>query len=338
MNLILVPSIPQQARPTAWHPAFYLAIVYIFVTYTRLPEFIPLITGGRGIRLALLMTILAVLVILLSGGIYRIFSSKIVLAMMAFTIWMFLSTPFSVWRGGSAGQVISWCGSFITLILLAGCIEGSEQCRKAGYTMAVAVLVIEGLSFVMGSSAAGAGMGRFAFTAGTFANPNDFAALLLMGIPFCLLVVRTNKGLAVLKMFCVLGLLLIPVSALRTGSRGGLLALVIMFVLFFFSVSSIQRVPLAIVASAGGCRHYFFKHQCAEPIQNYPAQRRHRLLCERSGEVRGVIHAEPEGAISEQRAFDVRASDSGGRAGDVPGGRCQGCRGEEASRRMASDA
>ena len=195
------------------------------------------------------MTVLAVLVILLNGSLYRIFSSKIVRALMAFTGWLFLCTPFSVWRGGSASQILFWCGSIVCLILLAGCVEGAEQCRKAGYAMAVSVLAIETLSFFLGSSAAGAKeTGRYAFIAGTFSNPNDFAALLLMGLPFCLLVVRTRKGLSVLKIACVLGLILIPLSAFRTGSRGGLVALVIMFVLYFFSVGSVQRIPLAIAA------------------------------------------------------------------------------------------
>src|SRR5580700_8693296 len=133
--------------------------------------------GGHGLRLGLIMVVLAVLGILLNGSLYRIFSSKIVVALTAFTLWLFLSTPFSVWRGGSTGQVLGWCGSAVSLILLAGCIEGAEQCRKAGYAMAVSVLAIEALSFFLGSSSADAKeTGRFAFVAGTFANPNDFAA------------------------------------------------------------------------------------------------------------------------------------------------------------------
>jgi O-antigen ligase len=224
-----------------------MAIVYIFATYTRLPEFVPLV-AGHGLRLGLIITILAVLGILLSGSLYRIFSSKIVLAMAAFTGWIFICTPFSIWRGGSANQVVAWCLSVVGLILLAGCIGGAEQCRKAGYTLAVSVLAIELLSFFLGSTEGALDTGRLAFVSGTFSNSNDFAALLLMGLPFCLLVVRTRPGLSVLKGACLLGLFLIPLSVVRTGSRGGLVALVIMFVLFFLSVAPLQRIPLAIAA------------------------------------------------------------------------------------------
>ncbi len=240
------PSIAQPSR-VSWQPAFYLAIVYIFVTFTRLPEFVSMITG-HGLRLGLILTILAVLGILISGSLYRVFSSKIVLALAAFTAWLCLSAPFSVWRGGSVSQVIFWGMSLVSLVLLAGCIGGAEQCRKAGYAMAAAVLTIEVLSFFLGSTESAKDTGRFAFVTGTFANANDFAALLLMGLPFCLLVVRTRVGLSVLKVGCLVGLFLIPLSVVRTGSRGGLLALLIMFVLYFFSVPTLQRVPLAIMA------------------------------------------------------------------------------------------
>jgi O-antigen ligase len=242
----LISSIPQQSR-ASWQPAFYLAMVYIFATYSRLPEFLPRV-AGHSLRLGLVMTVLAVLGILVSGSLYRIFSSKIVLALTAFTGWLFLCTPFSIWRGGSVSQLVFWCLSVVGLILLAGCIEGAEQCRKAGYAMAVSVLTIEVLSFFLGSTEGAQDGGRLAFVAGTFANSNDFAALLLMGLPFCLLVVRTRQGLSVLKGACILGLFLIPLSVVRTGSRGGLLALLIMFVMFFFSVPPLQRVPLAIMA------------------------------------------------------------------------------------------
>jgi O-antigen ligase len=224
-----------------------MAVVYLFATYTRLPEFVPSV-AGHGLRLGLIITILAVLGILLSGSLYRIFSSRIILAMSAFTGWLCICTPFSVWRGGSANQVVSWCISVVGLVLLAGCIEGAEQCRKAGYAMAVSVLAIEALSFFLGSTEGAKDTGRFAFVVGTFSNANDFAALLLMGLPFCLLVVRTRKGLSILKAACIVGLFLIPLSVVRTGSRGGLLALLIMFIVFFFSVPTLQRVPLAIMA------------------------------------------------------------------------------------------
>jgi O-antigen ligase len=70
--------------------------------------------------------------------------------------------------------------------------------------------------------------------------------MLLMGLPFCLLVVRTRRGLSPFRFACMIGLVLVPLSILRTGSRGGLLALVILYGVYFFSVPALQKIPIAI--------------------------------------------------------------------------------------------
>lgn len=180
------PGAPPSAPPSR-QPSVYLALGYILVTYARLPEALSIITG-HGFRLGVITTALAIVVLLLSGGFFRIFSSKIVLGLFAFTIWMGVSMPFSVWRGGSFSQFIYWILSLICLSLLAGCIDGLEHLRRAMFTMALSVLCIEAMSFFFGSMRADDG--RLSFVTGTFANANDLAALLLIGLPFCLLAVR----------------------------------------------------------------------------------------------------------------------------------------------------
>lgn len=236
-----------QATRASTQPAFYLVVFFIFVTYARLPEILLIVTG-HGLRLGLITSILAVAVVLLSGGLYRVLTSGIARAILAFTVWLCVCTPFSIWRGGSVQLLIFWLISLLSLVLVAGCVEGLEQCRRALYTMAAAVLAIEILSFVLGSMVATNDVGRFSFVSGTFANPNDFATLLLMGLPFCLLVARTRRGVSVFRVACVLGLVLIPITVVRTGSRGGLLALVLMFALYFISVPTLQKIPLAMGA------------------------------------------------------------------------------------------
>ena len=233
--------------PVTPRPALYVAIVYIFITYTRLPE-IVLILVGHSVRLALVAGILALLAVVLSGGLFRMLSSKVVLTLLLFTGWLCVCVPFSVWRGGSAGQMIFWSISLISLILVAGCVDGIEQCRKAMYVMAVSVLFLELLSFALGVSNAVRDLGRFSLVSGTLANPNDFATLLLIGLPFCLLLVRTRPRFSVLWTIGALTLLLVPITVVRTGSRGGLLAFAIMFALYFASVPLLEKVPLGAAA------------------------------------------------------------------------------------------
>ena len=224
-----------------------MVVIYIFITYARLPE-ILLMAIGHGLRLGLISTVLAILAVLLSGGLFRVASSGIVQILVGFTAWLCVCTPFSVWHGGSFQQIVNWSISLVSLILLAGCIDGLDQCRKAMYAMAVSVLTMDLLSFALGSSNASRDVGRFSFVSGTLANANDFATLLLIGLPFCLLVVRTRTGFSVLRIASFLGLLLIPITVFRTGSRGGLLALAIMFAVYFFSLPALRKIPVAIAA------------------------------------------------------------------------------------------
>jgi O-antigen ligase len=215
---------------------------------------------GRGLRLGIISTVLALLAVVLSGGLFRVFSSRIVQVLAAFTAWLCICTPFSVWRGGSAQQLVGWALSLVSLILLAGCVDHLEQCRRALYAMAVSVLTMELLSFALGTTQSRRDTGRLSFVSGTLANANDLAALLLIGLPFCLLVVRTRTGFSVLRMAGFLGLLLIPVTVFRTGSRAGLLALAVLFTLYFVSLPALRKIPVAIAVLLVAVGAVFVSH------------------------------------------------------------------------------
>ena len=237
-------ALPASRPSSSWRPAFYLAIFYIVFTYTRFAEIFYFVTH-RNARLALIVNLLVLPVLVLSGGLFDALRSRIVIALLAFTAWYCLAIPFSVWRGGSVNQLIAWLLSLISLFLLAGCVDGIEQCRKALYAVALSVIAIEIMGFFMGTSALH-DEGRFTLEQGTFANPNDLATLLLMGLPGCLLVLRTRRRFSLLKMLCFAALFLIPVTVVRTGSRGALLALIVMFAVYFLSVPALRKMQVGI--------------------------------------------------------------------------------------------
>ena len=86
-----------------------------------------------------------------------------------------------------------------------------------------------------------------ALLGGTLGNANYLALMLLMGLPFCLFVVRTKPGLSPLKFACLLMLICIPVTVAATGSRGGLVTLAIMFLTYFVPLPVSQKVVVAVV-------------------------------------------------------------------------------------------
>jgi len=237
-----MPSWPANPAPVL-RPAFYLTAVFVFVVYGRFPEIMDIVTGSalRSVRIVMVLVLLAIPF----GADLRAAFSKVGLCLMAFTLWMCACVPFSIWRGGSARMLRdSWAISLFSFVIVACAVQGLEQCRRIMYTLAAATVFIEIFTFVSGRVQGG----RVALMGGTLGNANYLALILLMGLPFCLFVLRTKPGLSPLKFACLLMLLCTPVTIAATGSRGGLVTLAIMFLLYFWPLPASQKVVVGIVA------------------------------------------------------------------------------------------
>ena len=225
-------------------PAFYLTLIFVFVVYARFPEIMDMVTGSAVHSVRVIMP-LALLSILLFGGNLRAVFSKPGVCLMAFTLWLCACVPFSTWRGGSVKMLRDyWAMALLSYIIVASAVQGFEQCRKMMYTLAAATIFIEAFTLLMGR----AKEGRISLLEGTLGNANYLALMLLMGVPFCLFVLRTKRGMGPLKFACLLMLFCVPVTLAATGSRGGLVTLCIMFLLYYLPLPASQKVVVGIVA------------------------------------------------------------------------------------------
>lgn len=239
----LPPATPAAAKIPA-RPAFYLTIVFVFVVYARFPEIMDMVTGSP-VHSVRIIVGLALLATLLFGGDMRAVFSKVGICLIAFTLWMCLCVPFSVWRGGSFRMLRDfWTMALFSFVIIASAVQGLEQCRKVMYTLAAATVFIELVTLVTGRIQGG----RMALLGGTLGNANYLALILLMGVPFCLFVMRTKPGVSPLKVASLLMLLCIPVTVAATGSRGGLVTLAVMFLMFFVPLPASQKLVASIVA------------------------------------------------------------------------------------------
>jgi O-antigen ligase len=237
------PPGPARAAP-APRPAFYLTVVFVFVVYARFPEIMDMVTGSA-VHSARVVVGLALLATLLFGGDIRAVFSKVGICLMAFTLWMCVCVPFSIWRGGSVRMLRDfWVLALFSFVIIASAVQGLEQCRRIMYTLAAATVFIEIFTLVIGRVQEG----RMALLGGTLRNANYLALLLLMGVPFCLFVMRTKTGLSPLKFSCLLMMFCIPVTVAATGSRGGLVTLALMFLLYFVPLPASQKVVVGMVA------------------------------------------------------------------------------------------
>src|SRR5208283_1361592 len=95
-------NLANPAKPApAPRPAFYLTLAFVFVVYARVPEIMDMVTGAA-LHSARAIMALSLIAMLLFGGNLRAIFSKVGICLIAFTLWICVCTPFSIWRGGSA--------------------------------------------------------------------------------------------------------------------------------------------------------------------------------------------------------------------------------------------
>ena len=203
------------------------------------------IVTGSVLHSARVIMALAFIAMLLFGGDLHAIFSKIGLVILTFTLWLCVCVPFSVWRGGSV-QILRefWLLALFSFMIIAASVRGLEQCRKIMYALAAATMFIEAFTFVIGRAQGG----RISMLGGTLGNANYLAMILLMGLPFCLFVLRTKPGLSFFKAVCLVMLLMIPVTVAATGSRGGLVTLALLFVLYFWPLPASHKVVAGVMA------------------------------------------------------------------------------------------
>lgn len=225
----------------------FLLTFYLFFVFTRLPEIIGTYFG-TSVRMALLLLGLLLFAAILSGGIQRALSSKPSFAMAALTGWILLTIPFSVWKGGSFRLLVdNWTGSVLAFIVTASLITNLPQCRRAMYSigLAMALLASVGVHF-FGMVAAD---GRFAFNLGTLGNANLLAQHLLYGLPFCMLAIA-ERGLFSMRGFAgAAGSVFIFITVIRTGSRGGIVALLVMWLVIFLGCSLANKLKFIVFST-----------------------------------------------------------------------------------------
>lgn len=236
----LPPQVPQARRSAA----YYLAIVFVFVVFARFPEIMDTMVG-TGLHSARIILLLAMLATVVTGTVARAVFSKVGVCLMVFTGWFCLGIPFSIWRGGSFKVLQNeWIFSICTFLIVAAAAQSLEQCRRLMYSLAAATVFIEMIGVLAGRVQGG----RLAFLQGTLANANYLAMTLLMGLPFCLLVIGSKPGFSLGKIACIVTAVLVPLTVVATGSRGGLLTMLVMFLLYFWRLPAVQKVAAVIAA------------------------------------------------------------------------------------------
>ena len=218
---------------------FLLLCVFLFLAFSRVADFVL-----PSLHLPLVSSLMALGAVFLSGGVQRALSSSVGKLLVVFTVWLFFITPFGYWRGGSVTLLKdTWIKSFLVYFLIAGLIRTLRHCRRVMFVLALAGLTVALISLLFGSRLEG----RLVVSAGSLANSNVIAFLILITAPFWGVVAlndthipfrRVMVGLAILPMFG---------AVLMTGSRAALVVLAVLGVTFFLFASFANKLKLFFV-------------------------------------------------------------------------------------------
>jgi O-antigen ligase len=225
---------------------FFFAVGLVFVRFSMLHQILTL-QIHTNFYLLYLFGIPALLGVLLTGGIRRVFHARVAIYWMCFAAWIAIAVPFSTWRGGSAQTVMTYLRTdFLMIFVVGGLAVGWDEARLMLKTIAAASLVNLVTSQVFGQTDSNE---RVSLTVGTVANSNDFSGHLLFVLPFLLWIVLSGNW-KVSRLIATLGSGYCVYIILSSGSRGAALALMMGTVWLIVASPGHLRIPL-ILGSIG---------------------------------------------------------------------------------------
>ena len=180
--------------------------------------------------------------LVISGAFLPAFRDSIGKYMLGFTGWFLLAIPFSQWRAGSIDTFANqWLVGLVVFAATAALVPDFRQYVRTTKTVVLAVLVLTVICLVFGEME----NGRLFLPSGRFANPNEMAEALLLGLPFCWAWYSNSQSLfGKLTALGSLGLMLYVIS--KTGSRGALVAIVIICAFMFLRASLVGKVKVLV--------------------------------------------------------------------------------------------
>jgi O-antigen ligase len=228
---------------------FYFVLAYVFIVVSDIHELFE-ITAGVKPYILIITTVPMVVLMLLSGGFQRTLRWSGAKYWFGFAVWMIVALPFSSWRAESLSLTVLWIRAVLPILFaIAGCVMTFWEFNRLMIVIAAAgaVNVLAGRFFASQTS------GRLELPGITISDPNDYAAHLILVLPFLLLVIVDSRRSKVVRALAsglaLYGLYLI----LSTGSRGGLLAVGAAVLFCLWKLSPRQRMSAAVVVTILAC-------------------------------------------------------------------------------------
>jgi O-antigen ligase len=225
--------------------AFGLFLVDMLLTVSRVLEILGLAGFGRIAYLGVTLHVATFAVVAVSGGARRVLVSRVGIYLVLFTGWMLMSTLLSSWKGGSVDTVLRQWSISLIVFLNCGSVLILRQCRKVSVVMIAGTAVIAGASYFLGTLK----QQRLAFESGTLGNANEFAMLLVLGVPFFLVPLFSRDSSRAAKMATLALSALVMIAVIRSGSRSSFLALIAILMVLFWTRPLVGKLKLGLLTT-----------------------------------------------------------------------------------------
>ncbi|MEO5924511.1 MAG: O-antigen ligase family protein [Bryobacteraceae bacterium] len=213
--------------------AFFFLAAFLFMATSRILDFtLP------SLHLPLILAAVAAGLSVAAYGIFSGFSTAPGKLIGLFTIWITICVPFSQWKGGSLGVLTDEISrSFLVFFMVASVVNTLQRVQTliavigSGIVVAMIIALLQDIRID----------GRLTMSTGQYANSNDLAQIMLVGI-FFMPVLGTRLKSKFLK---VLGYLMVGpflYSVVTTGSRGALVTGVVLIAIVFLISSHSKRL------------------------------------------------------------------------------------------------
>ena len=236
----------QSARPAKVGST--LLAIYIFLLAGRVLDVSPI----WWLHIPLILLVVLTFTTIARGKLQYAFSSKITKYFAVFTVWVLVCFPFSKWRAGSMASIQWQIQSFVILLIIIQIVRTKRDWQKVVGGFAYATLIAALLAFRFGHTVEG----RLSLPGGTLGDPNEFALLMVVGLPFWWFKASRAEGFR--KVFFLCCTLPIFLAFARAGSRAGLLAMAVLLLLSFVFARGVQKIVIPMTAVVAVIASTFF--------------------------------------------------------------------------------
>jgi O-antigen ligase len=247
--------------------------VYIAAGVGRIHDLFPVLAP---LKPALLSTVAAIgLLLLQQTGQRRIalLRSRITTCLLGLVLWGALAVPFALTAGVAFHFWMDFARAVVMCVVLAASVRNARDLERLalvyfGVTVVYAAIVLS--RFQLGS-ADDWRLGRLYFY-----DANDMATLIVTALPVGLYFALAHRRI-LLRVLALVGLLLLVVTLIRSGSRGGFLAFlaVAAFILVGFTTISARArisglvVILTVLGATASDRYWTQMQTIVRPNQDY---------------------------------------------------------------------